>query len=114
MKKEDHSRLVYSTATGRIKHPKDKPVATPSHRDPQDGVVRIHYQTKGRGGKAVCVITGLPGRHDEIAELAKKLKQHCGTGGTVKDGVVEIQGDHRNKLKLQLENMGLVVKLAGG
>lgn len=113
--KDDHSRLVYSTETGRIKYPKDKPgVTAPAHRDPADGIVRIHYQTKGRGGKAVCIITGLPGRHDEIAELAKKLKQQCGTGGTVKDAVIEIQGDHRNKLKQALEKMGHTVKLAGG
>lgn len=114
MKKDDNSRLVYSTETGRIKHPKEKPATTPAHKDPRDGVIRIHHQTKGRGGKGVCIITGLPGRHDELAELAKKLKQHCGSGGTVKHDVIEIQGDHRNKLKTVLENMGHTVKLAGG
>lgn len=83
-------------------------------QDPKDGVVRIHRETKGRAGKGVCVITGLPLRDDQLKELAKKIKQHCGTGGTVKDHTIEIQGDQREKIKLLLESLGHTVKLAGG
>ena len=83
-------------------------------RDPQDGIVRIHRETKGRGGKGVCVITGLPLAEAPLKELARQLKQHCGTGGTVKDDVIEIQGDQREKIKLFLEKTGYKVKLAGG
>lgn len=81
---------------------------------PQDGIVRIHRETKGRGGKGVCIITGLSLTEAELQEMAKKLKQHCGTGGTVKERTIEIQGDHREKIKLYLEKIGHQVKLAGG
>jgi len=117
MKKEfrPSSTLVYSTALGRIKPPKEKTVAsTNNSRNPADGVIRIHRETKGRGGKGVSVIIGLSLKSDELEQLAKKLKQLCGTGGTVKDKTIEIQGDHRVKIKQALEKMGHVVKIAGG
>ncbi len=79
-----------------------------------DGIVRIARQTKGRGGKGVCLITGVPLPELELKALAGKLKAKCGTGGTVKDGVIEIQGDNRQKLQAELEKMGYKVKLAGG
>lgn len=108
--------LVYSTDVGRIKAAKEKnTVTTNSHyRDPDDGFIRIHRESKGRGGKGVCVITGLKLKTDELNELAKKLKQSCGTGGTVKDKVIEIQGDQRERLQQALEKLGYKVKLAGG
>ena len=81
---------------------------------PKDGIVRIHRESKGRGGKGVCVITGLNKREDELKELAKKIKQQCGTGGTVKNDTIEIQGDQREKIKSVLESLGFTVKLAGG
>ncbi|MCK9503159.1 MAG: stress response translation initiation inhibitor YciH [Porticoccaceae bacterium] len=104
-----NSRLVYSTASGRIN---DKaPAAAP----PQgDGIVRIRRETSGRKGKGVTTITGVPLEEKPLNELAKELKQLCGTGGTVKNFVIEIQGDHREKLRDALTRKGYTVKLAGG
>jgi len=110
--------LVYSTnpALNRTISEQRKHAASPRDSDsnPHDGVVRIHRETKGRGGKGVSLVKGLVLNDEQLKELAKKLKQHCGTGGTVKDGVIEIQGDQREKIKSVLENLGYAVKLAGG
>ena len=112
-----NSRLVYSTDGRRIKAPKEKPTSEKTdanYNDPKDGIVRIRRETKGRKGTGVCIITGLPLNENELKALAKKLKQTCGTGGAVKQGVIEIQGDNREKLKTELESQGYTVKLAGG
>jgi translation initiation factor 1 len=79
-----------------------------------DGIVRIHRETKGRKGKGVTLIKGLPLADKELKALAKAMKQHCGTGGAVKDGVVEIQGDQRVQLQAYLQKHNYQVKLAGG
>ncbi|KHK02870.1 translation initiation factor Sui1 [Desulfovibrio sp. TomC] len=79
-----------------------------------DGVVRIARQTKGRKGKGVCLVTGLPLAPEALEALARALKQRCGCGGTVKDGVIEIQGDNREVLADELKKRGYAVKLAGG
>ena len=79
---------------------------------PNDGVVRIFRGKGGRGGKAMSVIQGLPRR--DLDAVAKDLKKHCATGGTVKDGAVEIQGDQREKIAERLTAQGYTVKLAGG
>ena len=79
-----------------------------------DGVVRISRQTKGRKGKGVCLVTGVPLRGKELDALARELKQRLGCGGAVKDGVIEIQGDNRDLLAAELKKRGYVVKLAGG
>lgn len=79
-----------------------------------DGVVRIRREISGRKGKGVTTITGVPLASGELKTLAKKLKQRCGTGGAVKEGVIEIQGDHREMLKAALEAEGYTVKLSGG
>ena len=79
-----------------------------------DGVVRVGRETKGRKGKGVTVITGLPLAHDELARLATRLKKRCGSGGTVRDGLIEIQGDHRDLLVTELDGLGYRVKRAGG
>ena len=79
-----------------------------------DGIVRIRRETSGRKGKGVTTISGLPLAQAELKTLAKTLKQRCGTGGAVKEGVVEIQGDHRETLCDALTSMGYQVKLAGG
>ena len=104
-----NSRLVYSTDGGRVNPEKGKPVAPPG-----DGIVRLRRETKGRKGKGVTLIDGVPETHDRLKALAKELKQLCGTGGSVKDSVIEIQGDQRDKLKPVLEKKGYKVKLAGG
>jgi len=81
---------------------------------PRDGVVRISRDRKQRRGKEVTVITGLPGPPEAIAQLAAELKRLCGSGGTVKDGVIEVQGDHRERIATYLTHAGYRVKLAGG
>ena len=104
-----NSRLVYSTDQGRISE------APASLTPPEgDGIVRIFKSTKGRGGKAVSVVSGTGLDADGLKKLAKELKQLCGTGGSVKDWDIEIQGDVRDKLKTALEARGFTVKLAGG
>ncbi|MCO7261421.1 stress response translation initiation inhibitor YciH [Dickeya zeae] len=107
--RDDNSRLVYSTDTGRIDEPEQK-----AARPKGDGVVRIQRQTSGRKGKGVCLITGIDLDDTALDVLAAELKKKCGCGGSVKDGVIEIQGDKRDQLKQLLEAKGMKVKLAGG
>jgi len=100
--------LVYSTDGGRIDKPEIKETA------PQgDGIVRIHRETKGRKGKGVTLIKGLQLEGKAIKMLAKEIKKRTGTGGSVKDFVIEIQGDQREMIKTLLEKKGYKVKLAG-
>ena len=103
-----NSRLVYSTDSGRITEPEVSKIAQ------GDGIVRIRRETKGRKGKGVTTLSGFSMSESELKVLAKQLKQKCSTGGTVKDGMIEIQGDHREILKVELEKHGLTAKLAGG
>jgi len=79
-----------------------------------DGIVRVMRDRKHRGGKTVTVITGVPASNEAITVLAQQLKKLCGTGGTVKDGAIEIQGDHCEKVLAKLSEMGYKVKRAGG
>lgn len=113
------SRLVYSTAAGRLCPQCHRPVADCVCTVDRpvavgDGVVRLHRETKGRGGKAVTVIKGIPLAGAELKALARVLKQKCGVGGALKDGNIEIQGDQRHLLKTELEKRGYQVKIAGG
>ena len=121
--KKSNSRLVYSSEQGRIcpkcekyfEHcscKQSKQQTAPPVKN--DGVVRVSRETKGRKGKGVSIVTGVPLVGDELKKLAKELKQRCGTGGTLKDGVIEIQGDHRDTLVELLKAKGWTVKLAGG
>lgn len=107
--KDDNSRLVYSTGSGRIEEPKAQPA-----RPKGDGEVRIHRQTSGRKGKGVCLITGIDEDDEQLNKIAAELKKKCGCGGAVKEGVIEIQGDKRELIKSLLEAKGMKVKLAGG
>ena len=115
-----NSRSVYSTAGGRLCPDCKKSVSACQckSRNKQsrigDGVVRIQRESKGRNGKSVCLISGIPLSTLELEILAKELKNKFATGGTVKSGIIEIQGDHRDNLKLLLEAKGYQVKLAGG
>jgi len=79
-----------------------------------DGVVRVSRETKGRGGKAVTLVRGLPLDDAALAALGKRLRSACGAGGTVKEGVVEVQGDHAERLVPLLQAEGWTVKRAGG
>lgn len=103
------NRVVYSTDSGRIKEQAAKP-SQPSG----DGIVRIRRETKGRKGKGVTTVTGVDLPQDALKKLCSDLKKTCGTGGALKDGVIEIQGDNRDKIKAVLEKRGMTVKLAGG
>ena len=116
--------IVYSTAHGRMCPECGRPVNAGGTAGcvcrkkkavhAGDSVVRIGRETKGRKGKGVTVITGVPGDEAELKELERQLKAKCGAGGTVKDGVIEIQGDHRQLLLEELGKRGWKVKLAGG
>ncbi len=79
-----------------------------------DGVVRVSRETKGRGGKAVTLVRGLPLAAEPLAALGKQLRSACGAGGTCKDGVLEVQGDHVERVMALLRELGHVVKRAGG
>jgi translation initiation factor 1 len=80
----------------------------------KEHTVRISRETAGRRGKGVTVVSDLPLTADQLKELATKLKNACGSGGTAKDGRIEIQGDHRDRLVLELEKLGYKVKRSGG
>jgi translation initiation factor 1 len=77
-------------------------------------VVRVSRVTQGRGGKAVSVISGLPLDEAALAQLARELKQRCGSGGTVREGTIEIQGEHRDTLVAELTQRGFAARRAGG
>lgn len=116
---QKQSRLVYSTESGRLCPQCHRPVAECACGKDRpaalgDGIVRIRKETKGRGGKSVSVVTGLPLAGTQLKALAKALKQRCGVGGAVKGDDIEIQGDVRDLLKTELEKRGYTVKLAGG
>jgi translation initiation factor 1 len=119
--RDDNSELVYSTEFGDIcpkcgKQNKKCKCKKKNRSAPKgDGMVRVERSTKGRKGKGVSLITGLPLEGRELKDLAKKLKQKCGTGGAVKDGVIEIQGDHREFLVEELIKLGYKnTKKSGG
>ena len=103
------NRLVYSTQTGRIQNKEQNkpPIKT-------DGVVRIRRETKGRKGKGMTTVTGLDLPEKQLKDLCSQLKKMCGTGGALKNGVIEIQGDNRDKIKATLEQLGHNVKFSGG
>ena len=79
-----------------------------------DGIVRLARETKGRKGGGVTLVTGLPLTAAELDALASRLKKLCGVGGTVRDGVIEIQGEQRARLQPELAKLGYKVKIAGG
>lgn len=119
----DNSRLVYSTERGRMCPTCGRPLKKCSCKDRQakkgtdlksDGIIRIKRETKGRGGKTVTTISGFAENDDTIKQLASQLKNFCGTGGSMKDGVILIQGDHREVVKAELERQGFMAKFASG
>ncbi len=119
----DNSRLVYSTETGKICPSCQKPVSECTCKKKKsrsqtnikyDGIIRIQREVKGRKGKTVTTVSGFQINADEIKNLATQLKRRCGTGGSVKDGVIIIQGDHRDTLITELKNRGFKAKIAGG
>jgi translation initiation factor 1 len=117
LRKHMNTGVVYSTEHGRMCPECGKPAACCSCSKKQpvqksDGIVWVKRETKGRKGKGVTIITGLSLDQDRLLDLAKQLKQHCSSGGTVKDGVIEIQGDHRTLLVQALTKQGYAVRTA--
>jgi translation initiation factor 1 len=115
------ANIVYTTGGGAICTGCRRPLAQcvcktaagkPVRRDA--GAVRVSRETKGRAGKGVTVITGLPLGTAELTALAAELKRRCGSGGTVREGVIEIQGEHRDTLVAELSRRGYGAKRAGG
>jgi translation initiation factor 1 len=114
------SSLVYSTDGGRMCPQCRQPQAACSCKaaaaaQPQgNGQVRVARDSKGRGGKTVTVVRGLPLGAEALAELGKRLRSACGAGGTAKDGVLEVQGDHVDKVLAWLAEAGYPAKRTGG
>lgn len=113
-----HSGTVYSTALGRTcpgcGKAKDQCACKTETVPEGDGIVRIQRETKGRKGKGVTLISGVLLAPVELKKLAKELKQKCGVGGAVKDGIIEIQGDVRDPLYEEMKRRGFTVKKSGG
>ncbi|MFA9218367.1 MAG: translation initiation factor Sui1 [Sphingomonadaceae bacterium] len=120
MKHSAKGGLVYSTESGRMCPTCRQPVAacrcqSSAAATPRgDGVVRVSRSTKGRGGKCVTLVHGVAMDASALAALGKQLRTACGSGGTVKDGVIEIQGDHCDLVLTRLTALGLAPKRAGG
>ena len=113
------ARIVYSTGIGSLCPncrravrecvcPKGAPGAA------KPAAIRVGRETKGRAGKGVTIVSGVPLNEAQLAELAARLKKRCGSGGTVRDGVIEIQGDHRDGIVAELIKMGWQAKKSGG
>jgi len=119
-KSDDHAVIVYSTEHGKMcpncSLPLDKCACGGQKQQviKNDGTVRISLETKGRKGKGVTIITGISLNPEDLKDFAKKLKQKCGSGGTLKEGAIEIQGDHRDVLVEELTRQGYRVKRSGG
>jgi translation initiation factor 1 len=114
-----NSRIVYSTGVGQLCPNCRRPVrecvcpkGAPGAARPSE--VRVGRETKGRAGKGVTVVTGLPLAHADLEALAAKLKKRCGSGGTVREGVIEVQGDHRDSIVAELVKLGWQAKKSGG
>lgn len=128
---QPNSKTVWSSEDGDLRK-KQPPPASPKSDDssvgfgggvppkagteeaPQQQTIYLHRESKGRGGKGVTLVKGLVLSEGDLSALAKKLKQTCGSGGTVKDGVIEIQGEQREKIADTLHRLGYRVKVAGG
>ena len=108
-----YSRTVWSSEQGDLRNQERKPAVATS-LPPAQQTVYLHRESKGRAGKGVTLLKGLALNEADLSALAKTLKQACGSGGTVKDGVIEIQGEQREKIAEALRKLGYKVKLAGG
>ena len=109
----NHSKTVWSSEEGDLRK-KDETSASVNSLPPQQQTIYLHRESKGRGGKGVTLVKGLVLSEGDLITLAKKLKQACGSGGTIKDGTIEIQGEQREKIADVLRQLGYKVKIAGG
>ena len=109
----DKNRTVWSSDQGDLRK---KEIRNPKVHSlpPQEQVVYLHRDSKARGGKTVTLVKKIVLSEEDMKELATKLKQVCGSGGTVKYGMIEIQGEHRERIAETLKKMGYKVKIAGG
>lgn len=106
---------VYVSADADFTHEAHRPkTKKPTSLPPEQQTVGLRREKKGRGGKTVTVIYDLQLTADDLKALAKQLKQSCGSGGAVKEGTIEIQGDHRERIAAELQNLGYKTKLIGG
>lgn len=115
----DANRTVWSSEDGDLRKknnltPSPSPTGRGESLPPQQQTAYLHRESGGRGGKVVSVVKNLILTEEDMKALAKKLKQECGTGGTVKDGMIEIQGEHRQRMAEVLKKLGYKVKIAGG
>jgi len=109
----DNNRTVWSSDSGDLRK-KEQTTSHTKSLPPQQQTAYLHRESGGRGGKVVSVVKNLVLTEEDLKTLAKKLKQECGTGGTVKDGTIEIQGEHRQRMAEVLQKLGYKVKIAGG
>ncbi len=122
-----NSRPVWSSESGRIcpecgnpvssctcKKKKDLKTEKNLRNFPDDGIIRIMRETKGHGGKTVTIIGNISIDNSKLKDMAKQLKNRCGTGGTIKDNEIIIQGDHREVILQELTKQGYRAKIAGG
>jgi translation initiation factor 1 len=113
MAKKDSS-LVWSSEQGDLRKQQNQKTMVTQSLPPQQQTVYLHRESKGRGGKGVIIVKGLVLSPADLTALAKTLKQACGSGGTIKEGAIELQGQEREKVSEVLKNLGYKVKLAGG
>ena len=120
LRKTDGYRVVYSSDTGRMcpdcNQQMDRCTCSKGRASEgaADGILRVRREVQGRKGKAVTAVRGVAGDAAALKRVLKALKQLCGSGGTVKDGVLEVQGDHCDKVVAYLERQGHKVRRAGG
>ena len=112
-----NSKTVWSSEQGDLRKsssPQPSPAGRGGFPPPHQQTIYLHRESAGRGGKAVTLVKNLVLSAEDMKSLAKRLKQECGTGGTIKDGVIEIQGEHRERIANVLSKLGYKVKIAGG
>jgi translation initiation factor 1 len=115
MTSKDKNPTVWSSSDGDMrKDPRYRKPRPVKSMPPQQQTAYLHRESKGRGGKTVSLVKNLILSDKDLKALAKQLKQACGTGGTIKHGVIEIQGEHREKIAQVLRKAGYKVKIAGG
>ena len=111
--KKNNAHTVWSSDGGDQRKKEQKPASAKS-LPPQQQTAYLHRESSGRGGSPVSIVKHLVLSDEEMKALAKKLKQECGTGGTVKNGMIELQGEQRQKVAVILQKLGYKVKIAGG
>lgn len=110
---QNNSRTIWSSGQGDLRK-KESGAKNMKSLQPNEQTAYLHRDSKGRGGKTVSLVKKLVLSEEDLRELAKRLKQVCGSGGTVKDGEIEIQGEHRERIAEELRKLGYKVKIAGG